>query len=133
MRIKVDTSEIHSLVADMTGVDSRLARWVRPVVEKGALNVKNDMQEKARNSKHFKGMAKGISYDMQQGGFGETGVYAAEIGPTKGSPGALGNIAYFGTSRGGGTVEHPDAALQREAPKFSEALADLATDLVLGK
>lgn len=130
MRIKVDTSEVRELVADMTGIDSRLSRWVGPAVEKGAHNIKEDLQAQARKSKHFKGMAPGISYTMHTG---IGGMYAADIGPEKGSPGSLGNIAYFGTSRGGGTVENPEAALQREAPKFEKALADLAADLVLGK
>jgi len=123
--ISVDTSEVRAAVADMTSVDSRLRPEVAAVVKKGATNIKDDLQAQARKSRHFKGFAPGISYDMK-------GDFEAEIGPTKGRPGSLANIAYFGTSRGGGTVEEPAEALQREVPSFEKYLGDIAEKVVFG-
>ena len=126
----IDTSELRELAADMSRVDSRLARWVRPVVERGAVNVKADMRRAAEESNHF-AIARAISYDMLERGFGGVGEYAAEVGPVKGRPGSLANIAYFGGANGGGgTVEDPQAAAERELPNFMNALADLAEELV---
>jgi len=129
----IDTSELREIAADMRQVDSRLARWVRPVVERGASNVKDDMRRAAEESNHF-AIARAISYDMHDRGFGAVGEYAAEIGPRKGSPGSLANIAYFGGANGGGgTVEDPQAAADRELPNFMNALADLAEEMVFDR
>ena len=123
--ISVDTSEVRAAVADLTSVDSRLRPDVAGVVKKGAQNIKDDLQAEARKSRHFKGFASGISYDMPDD-------FEAEIGPVKGRPGSLANIAYFGTSRGGGTVEEPGEALQRELPAFEKHLGDIAEKVVFG-
>lgn len=123
--ISVDTSEVRAAIADLTSVDSRLRPDVAAVVKKGAQNIKEDQQAQARKSRHFRGFAPGISYDMVDD-------FEAEIGPVKGRPGSLANIAYFGTSRGGGTVEEPAEALQRELPAFEKHLADIAEKAVFG-
>ena len=73
------------------------------------------------SSRHFGQVASAISYDLQD----RAGSVEAVIGPTKGSPGSLGNIAYFGTSRGGGTVPDPMGALEKEAPSTAEHLLAL--------
>src|SRR5690625_4906737 len=100
---------------------------IASVVKKGATNIKNDLVTQMRSSKHFKGVVGGISYDMVDD-------FEAEIGPTKGSPGSLANIAYFGASRrsGGATVEDPEAALARETPAFEEHMADIVEKAVFG-
>ena len=130
--ISIDTSQVRELAADMSRFPEQLNRWVIPVVEKGALNIKNQMRADASDSAHFRGMASAISYDMVFGGFGDAGTYEAQIGPSSepGSPGNLANIAYFGTSRGGGTVPDPVTALQAEAPGFEQALAALMDELL---
>ena len=130
--ISIDTSEIRTLIADMSRVDERLNSHVVGVVEKGAVNIKSDLVDDMRASTHFKGAARGISYDLKFDGFGNAGVIRAEIGPEKGGPGDLANIAYFGTSRGGGTVRNPEYALAEEIPRFSKALADVAASAVFG-
>lgn len=126
----LDTSEIRALAADMTKVPDVLAKDVRGVVMKGAVNIKKQQQAAARKSKHFKGFASAISFDMHGGMLFGTAVIEAEIGPVKGKPGSLANIAYFGTSRGGGTVEDPQVALDDEAPKFNSALENLMGNLL---
>lgn len=124
-RIEIDMSEVRTFAADMRQVDSRLARHVKPVVKRGATNIKDQMVEEMKSSAWFAPVARGISYDLVNDG------YTAEIGPTKGSPGSLANIAYFGggVQPGGGTVPDPRGALDAEVPRFQKALADLAEEL----
>lgn len=123
-RISVDTSEVRAAIADMSGLDSRLRPDASMVVKKGATNIKDDLVSQMRSSRHFKGFAD-IGYDMIDD-------FEAEIGPNKPGPGAGANIAYFGTSRGGGTVEDPEAALDREVGSFEDALGDVAERVVFG-
>lgn len=127
---ELDTSEIRALAADMRPVPDVLAKNVRAVVTKGAVNIKKEQQAAARASKHFKGFARAITFDVHGGMIFGTAVIEAEIGPVKGPPGSLANVAYFGTSRGGGTVEDPSVALDNEAPKYHAALEKLMGDLL---
>lgn len=126
--VAVDNSDFRRYAQSLAGAASSMPREARQVVSKGALNIKNDMQDQVRKSTHFSGggVAESISYDMRDGG----GFVEAEIGPRKGGPGDLLNIAYFGTPRGGGTVEDPSKALEREAPRFDKAIADLMESLI---
>lgn len=121
---EIDMSEVRELAADMRQVDGALTRWLRPVVVKAGVNIKAQLREEASASRHFKGFAPGITYDEIDGGMG------VEVGPEKGAPGSLGNIAYFGTSRGGGTVPDPRGAMEAEAGPFIESLADIAGRLL---
>ena len=94
------------------------------VLEKGAHKIKEDLVSGAKSSRHFKGMAGSISYDSMYG----VGVARYEIGPDKSrSNGALGNIYYFGTSRGGGTGDL-EGPLMREAPEVYNQLNKLAAE-----
>lgn len=127
--VQVDTSEVRALIADMRGVDGRIRGDISPVIKKGAGKIKDDLIGQMRSSRHFKG-ADSIGYDM-------TDDFEAEIGPEKahgkGSRGANhANIAYFGTPRGGGTVEDPEEALMRELPAFEKHLGDIAERAVFG-
>ena len=140
MSIEIDMSEVRELMADWTRVPDMMAREGRPVVERGARNIRDQLRDEMRNSKHFKAAAKSISYDLDDDGYG------AEIGPKKGGPGAIAVIAYFGGSAwsgrrrpgrgwqqgpgGGGTVPDPRGALEAEAPRFEKALADKAAELL---
>lgn len=126
----IDTSEIRALAADMRKVPDVLAKDVRGVVVKGAVNIKNQQRAAARKSPHFKGFASAISFEMQSGMMSGVGVIEAVIGPVKGKPGSLANIAYFGTSRGGGSVEDPQVALDEEEPKFNSALEKIMGNLL---
>lgn len=125
--ISVEIIGARELAADLSNVSSRMRPDIASVVKKGATNIKNDLVTQMRSSTHFKGVAPGISYDMVDD-------FEAEIGPTKGSPGSLANIAYFGASKkpGGATVEKPEAALEREAASFESHLADIAERRVFG-
>lgn len=135
MDVTIDTSEVRALASDMRAVEPRLNRHVLAVVEKGAVNVKEDLRAKMAASGSFGHLARGITYDMRR----ESGAIIAEIGPVKVKKGLKkaprrgANIAYFGTStKGGGGVEDPQGALDREAPRFEQALVDLAAEVVFG-
>lgn len=121
--VSIDASEIRTLAVDMRRQASRMPGEVKQIVEKAAVEIKKDLAAQLAASKHFKGFAR-VSYDLRDAGFG------AEIGPDKGGPGSGANIAYFGTSRGGGTVEDPVEALNREAPTLERYLSDMAAGLL---
>lgn len=118
----VDVSEVIALAKNLGKTSEEIYAEVDAVSSKGALNIKNEMIADARSSVHFKGMASSITYEHSN----SKSVIRREIGPDKGRRGgALGNIYYFGTSRGGGSgdLEKP---LRTEGPRFEKALADLA-------
>lgn len=102
----------------------RAKKDVAPIVKKGALQIKNRLQSEMGASTHFSPVRRGINFDIETKGFGGEGVIQAEIGPERGFPGSLANIAYFGTSKGGGTVPDPELALLDEAKVTEEFIAD---------
>lgn len=113
----IDASEMTDLAADLSRSGVVAVVKVRPIMSKGALNVKNRMQQDARGSRHFSQIGRTIGYDLIDSVDG----IEAEIGPT--SP--LAGIAYFGSSKpGGGTVPDPLLALEEEAPRFVQNLAE---------
>ena len=130
MSYALDTSEVRALAADMKAAPNVLAKNVRAVVHKGANNIKNQMRDEMSSSEHFGGVARFISYDMHGGSIFGTAVIEAEIGPRAEGAGLLENIAYFGTSRGGGTIADPQGALDAEMPKYVSALEELMGDLL---
>lgn len=94
---------------------------VEGVVNKGALNMKIEMVSDALASVHFKGMARSITYDTEN----SSGVIRRVVGPDKARQGgALGNIYYFGTSRGGGSGDL-DKPLNSEEPRAVSAMQAL--------
>lgn len=122
--VTIDTSELRAFRDEILHHASYVAvRHARPVVQRGAQNIKEQLQAEARGSRHFR-LERAISYDIEDDGF------AAEIGPEKGGAGSLANIAYFGGANGGGgTVPDPRAALDAEIPRFIDQLAQIADQL----
>ncbi len=119
MDISIDTSELRTLAADLIAAPREVQRKVPAVVKRGAVNIKTDLQAQMAESTYFQA-ARFISFDETGGGMG------AEIGPEKIGAGNLAAIAYWGGANGGGgTVEDPQKAADREAPKFVDALGDL--------
>jgi len=124
--VSVHVDGASELVVALTKAASKAPEAVRPVIQKAALNIKSEMIADARASTHFKGMAGSISYDTE---ITRNGI-EAEIGPDKDRRGgALGNIAYFGTPRGGGTLDL-DGPLDHETPGMIKALGDSLADLL---
>jgi len=118
--MSADTSDQDKLSRDFLAVPALMVPKVRGVVAKSAVNTKKIMQADARKSSSFKKVAPTIDYDLKVHEFGGDGVIEAEIGPSGGGAASLAGIAYFGTSRGGGTVRNPEDAMLEEAPNFYE-------------
>lgn len=108
-----DASEIDALAADLGKASAEVAVTVRQIIAKGAVNIKKQLREEMGGSGHFGQAAASITYDLTAG----ADEVVAEVGPTKSGAGPLANIAYFGTSRGGGTVPDPMGALTAEGER----------------
>lgn len=121
IEISIEVDGIEELAAALTQAANDLPNLVRPVVSKGALNIKNAMRADMAASEHFGAAASSITYDLAG--------TEAEIGPTK-PAGAIANIAYFGGARGGGTVRDPLEPAEEEADGFEQALADIVGNLL---
>jgi hypothetical protein len=133
MSFSIDTSEVRALVRDMGEAEGVYTKNVRAVIHKGAGNIKRQQRAEMARSAHFKGAARTIDYDIVQGGAFGGGFIEAQIGPSSGpgkGSGAIANIAYFGSSRGGGTVQDPSVALRDEEEKFIAALEALSDGLL---
>ena len=128
MKVTIDTTDLATLSADLTKAGAVAKRELRPIISKGALNIKKQLKKEMFAHRYFKGAGSAISYDIKADGTS----LIADIGPSseEGSPGNLANIAYFGTSRGGGTVPDPKGALEAEAPNLEKYLTDLVDGLL---
>jgi len=128
MAITFDSSDLGALSADLTKAGDEVQSKAYGVVSRGAVQIKAQLRMEMYASKYFHGIGSSISYDIHGGDMFGVGVIEAEIGPTTdpGSAGNLANIAYFGSSRGGGTVPDPVGALNAELPRFEAALAKIA-------
>ena len=106
----IDNAELYALAADLGKMPQVMGRKAKPIFRRTALEIKKGMQSDLRKSKHFKQIARSVTYDVNEyNAFGSLAM-AAEIGPDAGrNPAApLAGIAYFGGSRGGGgTVRDP--------------------------
>lgn len=115
------SAELKQLATNLGHVAGDALKDVDAVLKKGVDNIKREMVADVSGSEHFHGMARAISYESHY----LPGRARWVVGPDKSRRGgALGNIYYFGTSRGGGTgdIEKP---LRSEEPKTLRALADL--------
>lgn len=114
--------EVRKLAANLGRIAGSALDDVDGVLKKGAQNMKSEMQADASGSEHFKGMAGSISYDSEY----LPGRARYVVGPDKSRRGgALGNIYYFGTSRGGGSGDI-DKPLRSEEPRTLSALEALS-------
>lgn len=120
----IDATEVKRLAADLGRVEARVVPKVKPVVSRGALNIKNQLVREANESGHFSALSRAIGYELSEGADG----VEAEIGPQKERNAAAGLLgAYWGWSRGGGgTLPDPLLALEAEEPRFIEGLAKVA-------
>lgn len=122
--MSVDWSQVEALADELELDADTFRKKVPPVVRKGAVNIKNGLRADAANGGSYKHFNRSISYDEINGGLG------AEIGPDKSLiQGALGNILYFGTSKNA-PVLNLEGPLNQETPRFENALADIAEDIL---
>lgn len=116
-------SELRALSESLGRIAGSAVADVDAVLKKAAQNVKTEMQADVSASKHFYGMAGSISYESRY----SLGAARYVVGPDKSRRGgSLGNIYYFGTSRGGGTGDI-DKPLRSEEPRLVSQLERLST------
>jgi hypothetical protein len=105
---------------------ARADEVLKPVVSRGALNIKKETQAKWAGHRHAPTLPAAVSYDLDE----KDGAIGAEIGPDKErSPaGPLGTIYEYGTPR---NAPRPalNPALDNEAPRFEQAAGDAAEKL----
>jgi hypothetical protein len=121
------SDDLRSLAHDLSEAPVRAQRDVVAIVEKGAANIKQGWADNARESsgRHAPMYPRSISYDLGLAA-ALRGEDEAEIGPDNSKPqGALGNVLEFGSPH---SAPHNDGgrALQSEAPKFEQAIAESA-------
>ena len=120
-----DVSELFQFAADLGKASIRAAKEADRALEKGAHNIKEALAAQAKGSRNkgFRKMGKAISYDNPAD-------LTYEIGPDKDRRGgALGNIFFFGTSKGGGSGDL-GAALDAEIPALEEHVGKMVEDLL---
>ena len=115
--------ELDELVRDLSGAGQWLAQQVPKVVDKSAERVRDEARRLAPRTglPHY---AAAITAEVRRQGYEVVG----EIGPELGGQGSLGHILEYGTSRTPPHA-HMGPALDREAPRYEEALADLLDPL----
>lgn len=125
--MSADVSEVEEFAIDLGRSGGKVLREVERSVFKGAMAIKRGMAQELQASTHFRPIARSVDFDFKSSRDG----IEAEIGPKHGpgEPGNLANIAYFGTSRGGGTVDFMKP-FNDEVPRFEKAIADVIRDVL---
>lgn len=121
-----DVSDVYEFALGLDKSISDVRKTMRPVVQKGALNVKKDLQEDATGHPRFRYLPATISYDTKT----TQSEISAEIGPDKDKRGgAIANVLYFGTSKNPAVLDI-NGPLDREEPRFIQAIEDAIEDLL---
>lgn len=120
-----DIEGLRELSTDLGRIASRALPDVDVVTKHAAQNVKDDLVAEAEASRHFRSIARSISYDRST----SMGQVSYEVGPDKSRGGQLGVIAYFGGANGGGGTLDIDGPLEREEPRFMKALDEFLGEL----
>ena len=121
-------AELRQLSQNLGKIAGSAVKDVDEVLKKGVDNMKREMVADIKTSEHFSskkksGLEQSITYESHY----LPGRARWVVGPDKSRRGgALGNIYYFGTSRGGGSGDI-DKPLRSEEPRTMSALAALAT------
>jgi hypothetical protein len=135
-RIIVDASDLSRLAAAIDESAATAQRDIRPVVQRGALNIKRGAQKRVAGIKSAPNYGRTITYDSHETPAGSW----AEIGPetskqvgggVRRTPGNLGWLFEDGTPTSA-PIPHMRPALEEEAPRFEralEAVVEKALDL----
>lgn len=128
---------LDALAADLAEALADSPDEVRKVLQKGALNIKNDARARVAGIAHAPRYPYTITYDTSTKGPRSE----AEIGPDPDkevgggphrTPGNLGAILEYG-SVNNAPVPHLGPALDAERPRFERALSDLEVRLLEGR
>lgn len=127
MTFTFDTGELNELAADLRNAPQVLGSDLRGIIQKGALNIKNDARRFATGLRHAPAYPSSITYDT----YYTPGGVRAEIGPDRAlgpaKQGFLGAILEYGGIHSGPNA-HMGPALDREGPRFEQAIADAAEE-----
>lgn len=120
-------SEWEQFARDVTNAGVTVHKDVKSAMFKASMNIKAGMIREFEKSTHFRSIAGSVDFDFSD----YPNHVQAEIGPRHGSgePGNLANIAYFGTSRGGRTVDFL-APFEREKPVLERHLEAVMGDVL---
>lgn len=126
--LNITTEGLVELERQLAGVPEILPARVRPVVQRGALNIKNDWRRRWSGLAHAPAVPRAISFDTRVG----ADEIKAEVGPDKAArQGALGNILEFGTVKNA-PIPGGLPALAAEEPRFVEALQAVVEEIIDG-
>lgn len=120
----IDVGQINELAEKLATVAARKHVLVSAAVKHGAQNIKESVQSDLQSSHNRAIQRIRIHYDMKD----RYPIVEADIGPEKGGASNLANIAFFGTSRGGGRhkfYEHGKDELEPTAKYVREAASTL--------
>lgn len=130
--IRVSAVELVQLAEDLRLAADEVLDKMEPVVSKGALNIKRDWAKAWKAlGPHITDLPRTIDYDLNRDGTDIT----ANIGPNKddeGTQAPLGNLLEYGSIH---SAPHPAgaASLALEEPRFEQAVADVAEQLLDGQ
>lgn len=125
-RIVVDTSDLSRLAAAIDESAAAAQRDIRPVVQRGALNIKQGAQKRVEGIKRAPNYGRTITYETREtakGSWAEIGPETDKLvggGPER-TPGNLGWLFEDGTPTSA-PIPHMRPALEEEAPRFERAL-----------
>lgn len=99
--VKLDTSALDAVAAGWRAKSATLMPKLKPTFSKAGLNIKSRINEDLKASRNGGISRVRVTYDVRT----SHSAIGLEVGPDKAAApvNALGNIAFFGTARGGGT------------------------------
>lgn len=124
--MSIDASEVTALARTLVASTVVVKAGARAVMQKSALNVKNDARQRISGLWHAATYPSSIKYET----ISRAGSIEALIGPEIGGPQwGLGDILEYGTVNSG---PHPHLmpAAAKELPVMNRALAELATKVL---
>lgn len=125
--INIDASGLRALAVDLGKVPGRLVPKIDAVLKRGALSIKDDLNQQLADSPHFKAAAGSVTFESTT----SVGRVSYEVGPDKERrAGALANIFFFGGARGGGGTGDLDGPVDAESERVSEHLSKIVGDIL---
>lgn len=122
----IDISELVTLAADLSSAAARVSPEIMASTSKGALLIKQRLQEEAQGIRHAPGLPASINYDIRTG----NGWVEAQIGPREGGAGSLA-FFYYGNSKIGPQLPDPMIALEAEGEVFAQQLTRILSEGML--
>lgn len=120
----IDVSQVTALAQKLAAAPLKKRALVAAAIKKGAQNIKEAVTDDLQGSSNGAIARIPIAYEMKDMGV----MVEADIGPREGGAGELANIAFFGTSKGGGThdfYQHGEDELDATAKYVAKAAEGL--------